>query len=114
MAADSDSDADIGAMKAKFNQLLSNFEQASNTGTAYFASQHDKNRAEDCDGRTGESFHSDQENTGALNINLGQQMFSKPPKPQPARDGSGTPDRGQHYYKRAPQPPKPPTQIPQT
>jgi hypothetical protein len=53
-----------------------------------------------------DDYMSEQENTGdALNICLGPAMFNKPPlravKDQsPKHSNSGTPDRGQHYYKR--------------
>lgn len=99
-----ESDADICAMKAKFNQLLSNFEQdrQSQTGTAYFNSQtqeaHGHNEGK-YDGHLEEHCGmSDQENTGdAININLEGRMFSKPPRPMTAKreERSGTPDRGQ-------------------
>ena len=51
-------------------------------------------------------YLSEQENTGgALNICLGQQMFSKPPlkapKDQsPKISNTGTPDRGQDFHKK--------------
>lgn len=98
-------------MKAKFNQLLSNFEQdrQSQTGTAYFNSQQQNFTSQDgpaaghnegkYDGHLEEHCGmSDQENTGdAININLEGRMFTKPPRPATAKrdERSGTPDRGQ-------------------